>query len=505
MPVHSCIYRLWLALFLLLMSFQPVPAQVIPAVDTLGNSKCPDICLDEATKETSHTELAVLQFGETPDTKYALDAYRDLSDDAINAGEWTDTDKDTRIRYYINESGIIQVKAFGFRKDLKLTDGKTASLPELASHIKEQTNRFLEENHVNKFDLEAPVFKDDGETFADGRQIVTGGNNAGFIKIVSEGIGLTTTLLKTARIEEDTYLDSPKNEVVIAVPGMGTGTIEAGVKTITDITEPVAMLYDLTVDKKAGTEACNGLVQIRDQVKDDPSSLFPLLGEIILEEFSGNTSEEWQELNRDETDTGRQSHLLSKGAVRTVASVFASGKFLAKVPDMADNLAKKMDNVVKSIGEIKTLLINSGEDFAVLSKARKLPGVASGTGKEITGKWLRGTDSNAGLFPKSVADKLRGRTFNNFDEFRQAFWKEVANDADLVKQFEPQQVSRMKDGLAPYVKEIQQLGGQRNYILHHKTPINQGGGVYDVDNLYIVTPKYHKEILTPAYHYGYGY
>jgi len=42
-------------------------------------------------------------------------------------------------------------------------------------------------------------------------------------------------------------------------------------------------------------------------------------------------------------------------------------------------------------------------------------------------------------------------------------------------------------------------------VLHHKTPINQGGSVYDVDNLYIVTPKYHKEILDPAYHYGYGY
>jgi hypothetical protein len=56
MPVHSCIYRLWLALFLLLMNFQPVPAQVIPAVDALG-SKYPDIYLDEATKETPHTDV----------------------------------------------------------------------------------------------------------------------------------------------------------------------------------------------------------------------------------------------------------------------------------------------------------------------------------------------------------------------------------------------------------------------------------------------------------------
>ena len=35
--------------------------------------------------------------------------------------------------------------------------------------------------------------------------------------------------------------------------------------------------------------------------------------------------------------------------------------------------------------------------------------------------------------------------------------------------------------------------------------MNKGGAVYNVDNLYIVTPKYHKEILNPDYHYGYGY
>lgn len=61
------------------------------------------------------------------------------------------------------------------------------------------------------------------------------------------------------------------------------------------------------------------------------------------------------------------------------------------------------------------------------------------------------------------------------------------------------------NGYAPFANVNQQLGGQKVYILHHKTPINQGGSVYDMDNIYIVTPKYHKEILDPSYHYGYGY
>jgi hypothetical protein len=128
-----------------------------------------------------------------------------------------------------------------------------------------------------------------------------------------------------------------------------------------------------------------------------------------------------------------------------------------------------------------------------------------GNGNEITGKWLRGSDGNAGLFPKSIADKMKNKAFNNFDEFREQFWKEVANDPALANQFSPSNLTRMRDGLSPFVRESQQLGGQMTYVLHHKTPINQGGAVYDIDNLLIVTPRYHKEILLPEFHYGYGY
>jgi hypothetical protein len=131
--------------------------------------------------------------------------------------------------------------------------------------------------------------------------------------------------------------------------------------------------------------------------------------------------------------------------------------------------------------------------------------MATGSGKNIIGTWLRGSEGNAGLFPKSVADKLKGKSFSSFDEFRRAFWKEVANDPDLSTQFTIDDITDMKNGLSPTVQPSQELKSKVKYVLHHKTPINQGGAVYDMDNLYIVTPKYHKEILNPAYHYGYGY
>ena len=60
------------------------------------------------------------------------------------------------------------------------------------------------------------------------------------------------------------------------------------------------------------------------------------------------------------------------------------------------------------------------------------PGIVSGKGKNIDGKWLRGTHGNAGLFPSSVADKLRGRQFKSFDDFRENIWKEVGIDPPLI-------------------------------------------------------------------------
>ena len=41
-----------------------------------------------------------------------------------------------------------------------------------------------------------------------------------------------------------------------------------------------------------------------------------------------------------------------------------------------------------------------------------------------------------------------------------------------------------------------------SYVLHHKVPIHAGGGVYDLDNLIVVTPQMHQQILDTSYHFG---
>ena len=103
--------------------------------------------------------------------------------------------------------------------------------------------------------------------------------------------------------------------------------------------------------------------------------------------------------------------------------------------------------------------------------------------------------------PDVVAKQLRGQNFKSFDDFREAFWKAVGKTPELANQFSSSNQSRMQGGLAPKTIEEQANGGQTSYQLHHTTPIQRGGAVYDVDNLQIVTPAYHAEVLSPTYHY----
>lgn len=79
-----------------------------------------------------------------------------------------------------------------------------------------------------------------------------------------------------------------------------------------------------------------------------------------------------------------------------------------------------------------------------------MPGTASGKGRPVGDNWL----GNAGVgegsaIPSQIADKLRDLTFGSFDSFRRAFWKGVANDPELSKQFNPDDVDIRKLARAP--------------------------------------------------------
>ena len=127
---------------------------------------------------------------------------------------------------------------------------------------------------------------------------------------------------------------------------------------------------------------------------------------------------------------------------------------------------------------------------------RNQPGVVTGLGEDVTGAWLANAGKELGApVPSQIANKLRGKSFSNFDRFREAFWKEVAIDPELSSQFSASNLANMREhGYAPRARKTEQVGERKAYELHHVEPIAQGGEVYDVDNLKVHTPKSHIDI-----------
>ena len=104
-----------------------------------------------------------------------------------------------------------------------------------------------------------------------------------------------------------------------------------------------------------------------------------------------------------------------------------------------------------------------------------------------------GTGDGAPI-PSQVADKLRGREFGSFDAFRRAVWGEVGKESTLTSKFNGSNKKALSKGYSPFPPEAEQVGGRTRYELHHITPIKDGGGVYGIDNIGILTPKRHIDL-----------
>ncbi|QAY89812.1 S-type Pyocin [Pseudomonas sp. ACM7] len=148
-------------------------------------------------------------------------------------------------------------------------------------------------------------------------------------------------------------------------------------------------------------------------------------------------------------------------------------------------------------GFITVFPIDSGipPTFTMFRDRRQDPGVASGAGQLVSGNWLGAASTGDGApIPMQIADKFRGREFSSFKAFRRVFWKAVANDLFLIDQFTQLNKIDVRDGLSPSALPSEQVGGRKKFEIHHVKPISEGGAVYDIDNLRILTPKQHIEI-----------
>lgn len=73
----------------------------------------------------------------------------------------------------------------------------------------------------------------------------------------------------------------------------------------------------------------------------------------------------------------------------------------------------------------------------------------------------------------------------------------VSRDPELLSQLTSKNQQRVKLGLAPYAPQRDQVGGKKKFDIHHVELISNGGAVYDMENLRVVTPKQHIEAHRP--------
>jgi hypothetical protein len=123
---------------------------------------------------------------------------------------------------------------------------------------------------------------------------------------------------------------------------------------------------------------------------------------------------------------------------------------------------------------------------------RTQPGIATGGEKlvEITGKWLKG--ESGALMPGQIARKMRNLKFKDFREFRETFWRLVAEDVNLSKNFDAEELSNMQKGFAPFAPTKEAIGkgrGNKVFQLDHIHDLQYGGGLYDLDNIRILSPR----------------
>lgn len=138
----------------------------------------------------------------------------------------------------------------------------------------------------------------------------------------------------------------------------------------------------------------------------------------------------------------------------------------------------------------------SGLDPVYVMASRSGPryeaGTATGIGKTAGENWLGSESGQSGVpVPANIADELRGQDFRDFDKFRERLWSTVANDSILSGQFNPFNLVLMKKGYSLFAPQSEQVGGRQKFEIHHLHPISEGGEVYNVDNMVIMTPKAH--------------
>lgn len=123
---------------------------------------------------------------------------------------------------------------------------------------------------------------------------------------------------------------------------------------------------------------------------------------------------------------------------------------------------------------------------------RQEAGVVTGYGAPAGADWLSAASSPDGApIPSQVADSLRGREFSSFDRFREALWGEIGKNQPLLQSLNQRNRELTSRGRSPFTRKSDRVGGRRRMEIHHLELVSQGGDVYNIDNMRIMTPRTH--------------
>ena len=260
-----------------------------------------------------------------------------LSDHAIQNGELGEG-IDCIQRFTIDSIGVWQLQAFGINKDL--AQGKNINLDLVSKNILDKTNALLRDNQVT--DL-SDIYQSETGTFADGGKIKIDGS---YSKVISEGIELTTTLIKTSEIQASAYMTS--STAAIKAPGLVTGSIEVAAQKVTDITSLAVLSYDIVTDESVRSSLYQQFQSIKDRVGEDPEEFFTILGSVVLTVTTGNTEEEWEKAYKSK-DNGERSHLTTRGVGNSIISAMSANFIIKDLPEVANKLGESLKKVKKFV------------------------------------------------------------------------------------------------------------------------------------------------------------
>lgn len=132
--------------------------------------------------------------------------------------------------------------------------------------------------------------------------------------------------------------------------------------------------------------------------------------------------------------------------------------------------------------------------YVMYVSPRYLPGVVTGNGQKVGLDWITAAETDGTAIPMQIAESLPGKTYSRFDNFRKAVWVVINKHPELSERFSPSNRLRMSRGAAPLAKADERAGFRASYEIHHIIEIQNGGDVYSLENLTILTPKAHVKI-----------